>query len=246
MNDEPAWPAINQPPAVNNQRTIITHAVLIGLTPLIPVPVVDDLAKSYFQRRMARSLAALRGRELSAADVETLATDRGGGCLLGCVGTLVIYPLKKIFRKVFYFLEWKRAVDLTSAAYHHGFLLDAALGAWDEWGLQGKSASEVRDAIDAVCRVAPIKPLESAVGATFRQSKNVLVSGAGLLERSFRRIAGKADEREVARAVESVEAEEEREIEGVVNRLERSVESIPQSHFDSLRAQLAARLKTPS
>ncbi len=230
-------------PETNNQRTIITHAVLIGLTPLIPVPVVDDLAKSYFQRRMVRSLAASHGRRLSDEEVSALAVDRGGGGCLGCLGLLILYPLKKIFRKIFFFLEWKRAVDLTSASYHHGFLVDYVLGEWGAPGALGRSAVEVRDAIDAVCRETPIKPLESAVRATFRQSKNVLVSGAGLLERSLRRIRGKADEQEVARVVESVEAEEEREIESVVNRLQRGVESIPKSHFDNLRGQLAARLK---
>lgn len=232
------------PPAVNSQRTIITHAVLIGLTPLIPVPVVDDLAKSYFQRRMVRSLAAMRGRGLSAEDVDTLATERGGGgCLRGCLSTVVVYPLKKIFRKIFFFLEWKRAVDLTSASFHHGYLVDYALAEWDALGANTKTTAEVRDAIDAVCREAPIKPLESAVGATFRQSKNVLVGGARLLEGSFRRITGRADAQQVARAVESVEAEEEREIEGVVDHLQRSVDGIPQGHFDNLRARLAARLR---
>ncbi len=235
------------PPAVNSQRTIITHAVLVGLTPLIPVPVVDDLAKSYFQRRLVRSLAAMRGRSLGAEDVETLAVDRGGGgCLAGCLGLVIVYPLKKIFRKIFFFLEWKRAVDLTSAAFHHGYLVDYVLAEWDALGAGTKSAAEVRDAIDAVCREAPIKPLEGAVGATFRQSKNLLVAGARLLEGSFRRLGGRADEQQVAQAVESVEQEEEREIEGVVNRLQGSVNSIPQSHFDNLRAQLAARLRQQS
>ena len=231
------------PPAVNSQRTIITHAVLIGLTPLIPVPVVDDLAKSYFQRRMVRSLAAMRGRQLGAEDVDTLATDRGGGgCLRGCL-TVIVYPIKKIFRKIFFFLELKRAVDLTSGAFHHGYLVDYLFAEWDALGAGAKSTAEVRDAIDAVCREAPIKPLESAVGATFRQSKNVLAAGARLLEGSFRRITGRADEQQVARAVESVEAEEEREIEGIVNRLQNSVNNIPPGHFENLRAQLAARLK---
>ena len=63
------------------------------------------------------------------------------------------------------------------------------------------------------------------------------------MEGSFRRLGGRADERQVAQAVESVEQEEEREIEGVVNHLQSSVNNIPQSHFDNLRAQIAARLK---
>jgi hypothetical protein len=229
----------------NTQRTIITHSVLLGLTPLIPIPVVDDLAQRYFQRRMIKSLATAHGIQLDTEHLDALASDRGGqGCVLGCLSLVIIYPLKKIFRKVFYFLEWKRAVDLASTTYHYGYLIDYLFSAWGHPASTGRAIAEVRDAIDAVCREAPIKPLESAIKGTFRQSKGVLMSGAGLLERSFRRIMGKADENRVAQAVESVEVEEEREIEGVVDRLERQVNEIPSGHFETLKAQLAARLKS--
>jgi hypothetical protein len=229
-----------------NERTIITHSVLIGLTPLIPIPVVDDLTKAYFQRRMVTSLASARGVELSREDVDTLATDRGGrGCLVGCLSTVLVYPVKKIFRKVFYFLEWKRAVDLTSAAYHHGFLIDTLFSEWGAPASTGKSTAEVRDAIDAVCREAPIKPLERAIWGTFRQSKNLIVSGAGLLEQSFRKMTGRANEKRVAQAVESIDMEEARKLESVVDRLEHSVDEIPQSYFDNLKAKLTARLGRP-
>jgi len=31
-----------------NQRRIILHSILAGLTPLIPIPFLDDVGKSYF------------------------------------------------------------------------------------------------------------------------------------------------------------------------------------------------------
>ena len=49
-------------PEAGNQKLIITHAVLTGLTPLIPVPIVDDLVKSYFQRRLVREVPDLAAR----------------------------------------------------------------------------------------------------------------------------------------------------------------------------------------
>ncbi|HSE97950.1 MAG TPA: hypothetical protein VLD57_06725, partial [Blastocatellia bacterium] len=73
----------------SNQTVIVMHALLIGLTPLIPVPFVDDLAKSFFQRRLARQLAQSRGRTLSPRAVSTLAEDRGG-CLSGCLSTVFL------------------------------------------------------------------------------------------------------------------------------------------------------------
>jgi hypothetical protein len=94
-----------------------------------------------------------------------------------------------------------------------------------------------------VCREAPVKPLESAVGATFRGSKSVLVGAAGVLERALRRRATpRPDPREVAEAVESVESEEERRIEGVTRGLQGAIANIPDEHFRLLRERLDARL----
>lgn len=228
-----------------NQRSITMHAVLIGLTPLIPVPFVDDMVKGYFERRLVRALALAHKRELSEADVSTLTEERGGGCLRGCLGQVFIFPLKMIFRKVFFFLEWKRAVDLTSHSYHQGYLLDYSLReGWLGRTPQARSADEIRTAIDDVCRAAPIKPVESAIKMSFRQSKSMLKAGAKVLEQALRRVAGRRpDERELTEAVTAVEAEEEREIGGVVSRLQKSIEAIPDEHFRTLRAQLAARLR---
>src|SRR4051812_37093618 len=104
---------------------IATHAVLTGLTPLIPVPVLDDLLYTYFMRSMVRRLAAANGHNLKGDEVKTLSAQTGG-CGLGCFATLLIYPFKKLLRKVLYFLEWKRASDLISRTYCEGYLLGAA------------------------------------------------------------------------------------------------------------------------
>ncbi len=229
------------------QRSIITHAVLVGLTPLIPVPLVDDWVKGYFQRRMVRSLAAAHRREIKAEDVSVLTQERGQGCLRGCLGQAFIFPLKIIFRKIFFFLEWKRAIDLTSHTYHQGYLLDYALRAgWLAGDTpDAKSAAEIRSAIDEVCRASPIKPVETAIKLSFRQSRSMLLAGVRVLERGLRRVRGqRPDERQLSEAVTAVEADEEKEIEGVVNKLQKSIEAIPEEHFRALRTQLAARLKT--
>ncbi len=162
--------------------------------------------------------------------------------------SLLVYPLKAVFRKVFYFLEWKRAADLTSQTYHFGYLLDYALRprAGGDSLVNTRGAAEVRAAIEAVCRESPIKPVESAVGGTFRQSKRVLRSAASLLAQTLRRVTGaRPDKEEVARAIEAVEPEEEREIETVVTRMQKSLANVPEDHFRALRARLDARLGVP-
>jgi len=226
------------------QTALLTYAVLAGLTPLIPVPVLDDLAKGYFRRRLARSQAAARGRALAPEELDALTAERAGGCLGGCLGTALVYPLKKIFRKVFYFLEWKRAVDLTSRTYHFGYLVGYAAGprAGGPSALDLRGAAAVGEAIDDVCRAAPIKPVEGAVGAAFRGSRKVLSAASGLLNQTLRCLAGRGDREEVARAIEQVEPEEEREVAPVVARLQSSLASVPDEHFRRLRAMLDARL----
>jgi hypothetical protein len=224
------------------QHVLVTHAVLTGLTPLIPVPLLDDLVKGYFRKRLVRSLAASAGRALADEELNALASESGDGCLRGCVVSVIVYPLKAVFRKVFFFLEWKRAVDLTSRTYHFGYLVGYALRRRGEAPslLDAYGARAVNEAVEAVCRDAPIKPLESAVAGTFRKSKGVLRSAAALLSGSLRRQPPQPER--VAQAIESVEPEEERELRPVVTRLQSSLASVPEEHFRNLRNSLEARL----
>lgn len=193
-------------------------------------------------RRLIRALADSYDLNLSGDVVEALSRDRGGGCLSGCLVQVVLYPLKRIFRKIFYFLEWKRAVDLTSYTYYYGYLVDYALSAGVIGPLSNRSASEVREAIDLVCREAPTKPVESVVSVVYKQSRNVLISAAGAAERAYGRMSGRPDGETVARATESVEEEERREVAGVIDRIQRMIEDIPEAHFRDLRERLMARL----
>lgn len=227
------------------QRGLVTHAVLVGLTPLIPVPLLDDVVKNYFRRRMVRSLAAASGRALSEEELDALSSEKERGCLTGCAFTLLVYPLKAIFRKVFYFLEIKRAVDLASRTYHFGYVISYALrpreGGASPLDLYGAQA--VGEAAQDACRDAPIKPVEAAIGGTFRKSRNVLRGAAALLAGSLRRVSGRAQPERVAEAIEAVEPEEERELEPVVTRIQRSMASVPEEHFRDLRARFDALLE---
>src|SRR5215212_12164003 len=180
--------------AGGQQRGLVTHAVLVGLTPLIPVPLLDDLVKNYFRRRMVRALAASAGRTLGEEELDALASEPERGCLAGCLFTALVYPVKAIFRKVFYFLEIKRAVDLASRTYHFGYVVSYALrprdGGVSPLDLYGAKA--VNEAAQDACRDAPIKPVEAAIGGTFQKSRNVLRGAAALLAGSLRRASGRA------------------------------------------------------
>jgi len=225
-----------------NQSTILTYSVLVGLSPLVPVPFVDDWLKNYFRRRMVKSLASSHNQILSNDALKALVEEKGGGCLLGCLGAVIIYPLKKIFRKFFYFLEWKRAVDLTSHTYHYGYVVDYALR---EGYLKSdlNNYDSVRKAIDDVCKNTPIKPIESVVASTFNQTKNLIWSGAELLEKAFRNLRRKATDEEKKEAVKSIEDEEKEKLEGVTSKLSRAIANLPEEHFKAMRERFVTAMK---
>jgi hypothetical protein len=226
------------------QRGLITHAVLVGLTPLIPVPLLDDVVKSYFRRRMVRELVQSAGRTPGEKELTALASERERGCLTGCLFALLVYPAKAIFRKLFYFLELKRAVDLASRTYHFGYLVGYALGprAGGASALDLYGAKAVNEAAQHVCREAPVKPVEAAIGGAFRKSRGVLRGAAAMLATSLRRVSGRARPERVAEAIEEVEPDERRELEPVVMRIQRSIAGVPEEHFRDLRARFDARL----
>jgi hypothetical protein len=225
-----------------SQRQIILHAVLAGLTPLIPIPFVDDLLKTYFKRRMVRKLAAAQSQYLNDTDVAKLADDPDSGCLLGCLTTVLVYPLKAIFRKIFFFLEWKRAVDVVSHTYYQGFLIESALA--ERWIAPAgiRRAEEVRRAIDHVLLQLNTSLIERAVKGIFKQSKAALKGVVRLLQNSLRALRGKPSQEQVAQAVEALQEEEERELEGVVGQLQNAINTIPVEHFEQLKERLAQAL----
>lgn len=224
-----------------NQKLIITHALLTGLTPLIPVPIVDDLVKSYFQRRLVRQLTRVYAINPTEEDIRTLADDPSSGCLGGCLGGALLLPFKLIFRKLFFFLEWKRAADTVSRTFHQGYLLDCAMQLG--WYPNQRNATDVRLAIDAVCREVGTGPVERAVSVTLAQSRTTFISAANLLKRSLSSISGRPDAERVASAAEAVEPMEEREMESVIDKLQKSIQSVPEGYFNNLRARLAAFLR---
>lgn len=109
---------------------IYADATLAGLSVLIPVPFMDDAFEGYFRRRMPERIARARGRALPEG-VEAELT-RGGGWLASCLMlpvTLTVGLLKRLSRKLLYFLTVKKATDRLSHYWYRAFLLDHMLAA---------------------------------------------------------------------------------------------------------------------
>lgn len=120
-----------QPTTTRFDWSIYADATLAGLSVLVPAPFVDDALEGYFRKRMPRRIAAARGRTLPD-EVEAELREEGSGwgaALLRMPVTLTVGLVKRISRKVLYFLTVKAATDALSHYWHRAFLLDHALAA---------------------------------------------------------------------------------------------------------------------
>jgi hypothetical protein len=118
-------------------------AFVCGLCALIPLPWVDEYAERRTRRHMYEKVAAARGVELDAATLDTLTEDRSS-LLVGCLVGVVRWPLKKLFRTVFYFLTVKDVIDGVAHAGLCAAMVDRAMAK----GLLPGRAAQVRADID--------------------------------------------------------------------------------------------------
>jgi len=102
---------------------IYAQATFAGLSPLIPVPILDWIVEEYFRRRMPQAIAHARGYGLSREVVGVL--NRGGeSCLASCLVfplRLLVEILKSLSRKLLYVLSIKEASDRISYYWHQDF-----------------------------------------------------------------------------------------------------------------------------
>lgn len=180
MTEQNPRPSNAPPPQLGR---VALHAVASGLTPLIPIPFLDDYALRQVRERMVR--AVLQDHSLPAPPkaVYLLAGSQHaitlGGRVLGLVKGLALLPLKKVFRKAFIVLWVKDCVDMASYSLHHGYLLQHALTRGDITALtiEGDAPRRVHDAILAACREQDSRPINQLLARIFASSK-LLVSEA--------------------------------------------------------------------
>ena len=105
---------------------ITRYTLLCGLTPLIPIPFLDEWVERNFRRHLYKAVAAKRGITLDEPALDVLTEDRAS-MLVGCLVIAVKWPVKKLFRTIFYFLTIKDVIDYVTRAAHYGAMLDAAI-----------------------------------------------------------------------------------------------------------------------
>jgi len=229
-------------PTPAGRNAVGTSSVLAGLTPLIPVPFLDDIVRAYFRRRMVRALAAAHGQPLGEVDVRALADAPGRGCVAGCLVAPLWYLLKSVFRKIVLFLEWKRAVDVASETYHFGRLLEHVLQTGALAPAGDHEPARVRQAIDTVLAHRGTSPIDNAVREAFGRSKMTVVAIARGAGAAVRGLGRRRATEQVATAMESVERERAREVAGVAAAIEHAVDEVPQGYLEELYRRLDAEL----
>lgn len=141
---------------------IYANATFAGLAVLFPIPIIDWLLEAFFRRRILSSIVNRRGHQLSPQVIRLLNNEQFGfkSCLSGCFTLPFVFTfwlIKKISRKIIYFLTIKEATDQLSYYWHQAFLLDYML-------LRGHLKDEqtallAREAMTQVLESITISPL---------------------------------------------------------------------------------------
>ena len=121
----------NTPPITQFDWQIYADATFAGLSLLIPIPLLDVAFEWFFRRRMARTIARRSprdggGRTLPPTVLTAINRDPNAwwqGCLTAPFKLLLLF-LKRLSRKLLYFLTIKEATDQLNYYWHRAFLLN--------------------------------------------------------------------------------------------------------------------------
>ena len=191
---------------------IYADATLAGLAILIPIPGIDWLFETFFKRRMPRAIIRHRQQEVAPPIITILNKDPNAkGCWRSCL-TLPIWGLialiKKLSRKILYFLTVKEATDKTSYYWSQAFLIDYML-------LAGylKNTESAQLAHQAMARV-----LEANATSPLLQLAQKIITGPKYIFSSLRK-ARQGDESELIQEKKSILAKAWDDFEDYFNDL---------------------------
>jgi len=153
---------------------IYANATFAGLAVLIPIIGLDWAFEELFRRRMATSIAKYRQQQLADFAVTALnssdTTCRESCLMLPLI--LTVGLIKKLSKKLLYFLTVKEATDKLSYYWHRAFLIDYMLlvGHLDT----EESAKFARQAMDHLLENRVVSPLSQVAAQVISRSKHIL------------------------------------------------------------------------
>jgi hypothetical protein len=237
MPEDITQPAAQAQPSEPSSKAALSsrlarYALLCALCPILP-PLVDDLALAWLQRRFVRGLALEAGVALQDSQVAAL-TREGKRSFLGCLVGGLLYPIKKIFKKVFFFLAIKEAVDVGSLVFHRGHLLQLAA----REGLLAQAAQDPAR-LEALRAAMDTRPFNRALGSVLEQSRARLFEIAGRVGGQVSK-AQEAGPQAVEQALQDAEGRENDALQPLVGALQAQVQD--QGYFARLEAEFRKRL----
>ena len=146
---------------------IIFSTLLVGLSPLIPIPVVDDLVTAALCRWRVKYLAAQYGLTLTKEEIKTLADLQQTGCLGGAIQRTLGYAVRAFLQNMLFWLEAGRVANLLAQSYYDGVLLDYAFA---EGLYRPGNPAEAKRLRSNIIKVR--------MGANFRQLSHLLKSSS--------------------------------------------------------------------
>ena len=170
------------------------------------------------------------------------------GCLL-LLGQL----LKSIFRTIFFFLEWRRAIALATDAYYSGFLLNE-LFAYEGFDLTkgGQYAAAMQKAKQGV----NMKLVQGVFRANFRSGRGVLTSVAKWLSsitvgyakdswarRKNRKNAEAASDEKLENFFQMHKSRFQELLKDLIDSIQAGVGTLPKEHFEALRNKMFEELR---
>jgi hypothetical protein len=171
-------------------RAVVWDSLLGGLCPLLPLPIVDDLALSKMRRRLVARLAQRWGLAPTKPQIRLLA----GGPRASSIGRFVrkalVYPFKETLQKVLYFLAVNDAVGTFSLLFHQGYLLHAAAsrGALGRGpALDDTRVTAVATAIHDVLATTDTRPLRRVLLGVLRNSRRLVRATVRFIGKSLSR-----------------------------------------------------------
>lgn len=199
--------------------TIYADATFAGLAVLIPLPPLDLIAEWYFRRRMLRTIAKRQGVSLKP---EVITVMQRSGCFTGCITwpiVLIFLILKRISRKILYFLTIKEATDMLSHYWHQAFLYNYMIAAGH---LEQVATAEIaRLTVDETLAEAKTSPLTKVALQVVENGRHIW--------RTLRRVWRRDEEDEVVAESRSLMDEQWDEATRYLNKLAAEY----QRRFDS-------------
>ena len=226
--------------------TILYHSILIGAALFVPIPLLDERIAIYLWKRMISELAKSHNRTLTKDQVITLSYQSRFALSEGCL-LLLGQLIKAIFRTVFFFLEWRKAINMATDAYYSGYLLNE-LFAYD--GFDPAKSGQYVIAMQKAKQGVNMKLVQGVFRAQFRSSKGVLLSlgkwlssiTVGYAKDSWARRRKKntdgATEQQMENFFEMHRSRFQTLLKDLIDSIQTGIGALPQEHFEELKNKM--------